>query len=160
MDHGLKKLITYHSLLSPMEARALYERFEENLNTIISIIDSGVDLERTPFPTTLPLEINILCTVLNTTGENFAVQSTGPGAVAEFKDLYMHNKEHASVAMAQILNDKKSYMKTPEGTQLTKELLIHRLEYFNEAARTLNVMVTQKALGSPLQYNYHHTAQR
>ena len=47
-------------LLAKMEARALYERFEENLNTIIAIINSGVDLERTPFPTTLPLEINIL----------------------------------------------------------------------------------------------------
>jgi hypothetical protein len=140
-----------------MEARALYERFEENLNIIISIIESGVDLERTPFSTTLPLEISILCTILNTTGESFAVQSTGLEAVAAFKDLYMHNKEHASAAMTQILNDKRSYMKTPEGTQLTKELLIHRLEYFNEAARTLNVMVTQRALGSPLQHNYHHT---
>jgi hypothetical protein len=139
-----------------MEARALYELFEGNLNTIITIINSGVDLERTPFPTTLPLEINILCTILNSTGENFAVQSTGLGAVAEFKDLYMHNKAHAAVAMTQILNDKRSYMKTPEGTLLTKELLIRRLEYFNEAARTLNVMVTQKELGSPLQYNYHH----
>jgi hypothetical protein len=143
-----------------MEARALYERFEENLNTIIAIINSGVDLERTPFPTTLPLEISILCTILNTTGENFAVPSTGLGAVPEFQDLYMHHKDHASAAMVQILNDKKSYMKTPEGTQLTKELLIHRLEYFNEAARTLNVMVTQKALGSPLQYQYRHTPQQ
>jgi hypothetical protein len=141
-----------------MEARALYERFEENLNFINSIINSGVDLERTPFPTTLPLEINILCTILNTTGESFAVQSRGLGVVAEFQDLYMHHQDHASVAMAQILNDKKSYMKTPEGTQLTKELLIRRLEYFNEVARTLNVMVTQQALGSPLQYQYRHTA--
>jgi hypothetical protein len=137
-----------------MEAHALYERFEENLNTIITIINSGVDLERTPFPTTLPLEINILCTILNTTGGNFSVQSTSVAAVAEFYDLYMHQKSHVAVAMAQLLNDKRSYMKTPEGTQLTKEILIHRLEYFNEAARTLNVMVTQKALGSPLQYDY------
>lgn len=143
-----------------MEARALYERFEENLNTIITIIDSGVDLERTPFPATLPLEINILCTILNTTGESFAVQSPGLEAVAEFKDLYMHNKEHALQAMAKILNDKRSYMKTPEGTLLTKELLIRRLEYFNEAARTLNVMVTQKALGSPLQHKYPQVSQR
>jgi hypothetical protein len=137
-----------------MEAHALYERFEENLNTIITIINSGVDLERTPFPTSLPLEINILCTILNTSGENFSVQSASVAAVAEFKALYMDQKSHVKVALAQILNDKRSYMKTPEGTQLTKELLIHRLEYFNEAARTLNVMVTQKALGSPLQYHY------
>jgi hypothetical protein len=143
-----------------MEAHALYARFEENLNTIIAIINSGVDLERTPFPTTLPLEISILCSILNTTGENFAVSAAGMGAVAEFQDLYMHQKSHASVAMAQVLNDKRGYMKTPEGTLLTKELLIRRLEYFNEAARTLNVMVTQKALGSPLQYTYPSSSSR
>jgi hemerythrin len=141
-----------------MEARALYERFENNLNTIIEILNAGIDLQRTPFPTTLPLEVNILCTVLNTTGEHFAVQSSGIEAVAEFKDLYMHNKEHASVAMQSILNDKRSYLKTPEGTLLTKEVLIRRLEYFNEAARTLNVMATQQALHSPLQYKYPHLA--
>jgi hypothetical protein len=143
-----------------MEAHALYARFEENLNTIIAIINSGVDLERTPFPTTLPLEISILCTILNTTGEHFAVSAAGMAAVAEFQDLYMHQKNHASVAMAQVLNDKRGYMKTPEGTLLTKELLIRRLEYFNEAARTLNVMVTQKALGSPLQYTYPSSSSR
>lgn len=143
-----------------MEARALYELFEQNLDTIINIIHSGVDLERTPFQTTLPLEINILCTVLNSTGEHFAVSATGVEAVAEFKDLYMHNKEHAAQAMARILSDKHAYMKTPEGTVLTKELLIRRLEYFNEAARTLNVMDTQKSLGSPLQYAYPHSQQR
>ena len=142
-----------------MEARALYERFENNLNTILEVLNTNIDLERTPFLTTLPLEINILCSVLNTTGENFAVAAKDIKAVAEFKDLYMHNKDHVSVAMASILNDKHSYMKTPEGTQLTKELLIRRLEYFNEAARTLTVMITQKSLHSPLQYNYDHLAQ-
>jgi len=139
-----------------MEARALYERFENNLNIILDIINSGIDLQRTPFQTSLPLEINILCSVLNTTGANFAVQATGIDAIAEFKNLYVHNKDHAAVAMQHILNDKYSYMKTPEGTLLTKELLIRRLEYFNEAARTLNVMITQKSLGSPLQYQYNH----
>ena len=139
-----------------MEARALYDLFEQNLNTILNIINSGVDVERTPFQTTLPLEINILCTVLNSTGEHFAVTAPGLQAVAQFKDLYMHDKEHAAQAMARILGDKHAYMKTPEGTVLTKELLIRRLEYFNEAARTLNVMATQKAMGSPLQYSYPH----
>jgi hypothetical protein len=141
-----------------MEAHALYERFEDNLNTIISIMHSGVDLDRTPFKTSLPLEINILCSLLTATGESFAVQAGTVAAVAEFRDLYMHQKTKAAVAMAQILNDKRSYRKTPEGTQLLKEVLIHRLEYFNEAARTLNVMVTQKALGSPLQYQYPATS--
>lgn len=135
-----------------MEARALYERFEENLNTIIAVINSGVNLDRTPFPVSLPLEINLLCSILNTTGGHFAVQADNVTAVEEFQNLYMQHKDEASQAMAQVLNDKKSYMKTPEGTLLTKELLIRRLEFFNEAARTLNVMGTQKILGSPLQY--------
>jgi hypothetical protein len=143
-----------------MEAHALYERFEENLNTIIAIINSGVDLSRTPLPATLALEINILCSILNTTGENFAVAANNQEAVAEFTDLYLSNKARVAGAMAKILNDKRGYMKTPEGTQLTKELLIRRLEYFNEAARTLNVMVTQKALGSPLQYDYPPASSR
>ena len=142
-----------------MEARALYERFENNLNTILEVLNSNIDLERTPFLTTLPLEIDILCSILNTTGENFAIQSKSIEAMAEFKNLYIHNKDHVLMAMASILNDKRSYMKTPEGTLLTKELLIRRLEYFNEAARTLTVMITQKSLHSPLQYNYQHLPQ-
>ena len=137
-----------------MEAKALYELFEQNLNTILEVLNSDVDIQRTPFQTSLPLEIKILCTVLNTTGENFGVQSDDLNAVAEFHVLYVHQKDHASLAMQKILNDKRSYMKTPEGTMLVKEMLIRRLEYFNEAARVLNVMATQKNLGSPLQYDY------
>jgi hypothetical protein len=137
-----------------MEARALYELFERNLNTILEVLKTDVDVSRTPFQTALPLEIKILCAVLNTTGEHFEVKSSDLNAVAEFHNLFVHQKEHAAVAMQQILNDKRSYMKTPEGTVLTKEMLIRRLEYFNEAARVLNVMQTQKELGSPLQYQY------
>ena len=137
-----------------MEAKALYELFEKNLNIILEVLNSEIDINRTPFQTSLPLEIKILCTVLNTTGENFGVQADDLNAVAEFHKLYVHQKDHASLAMQKILNDKRSYMKTPEGTMLVKEMLIRRLEYFNEAARVLNVMATQKALGSPLQYDY------
>ncbi|KAA5549447.1 hypothetical protein [Adhaeribacter rhizoryzae] len=140
-----------------MEAKALYELFEQNLNIILEVLRGDVEIQRTPFQTSLPLEIKILCTVLNTTGENFGVKADDLNAVSEFHDLYVHQKDHASRAMQKILNDKRSYMKTPEGTVLVKELLIRRLEYFNEAARVLNVMATQKTLGSPLQYNYTGT---
>lgn len=140
-----------------MEAKALYEHFEQNLNIILEVLNRDIDITRTPFQTSLPLEIKILCIVLNTTGENFAVKAEDLNAVAEFHDLYVHQKDIAAVAMQRILNDKRSYMKTPEGTMLVKEMLIRRLEYFNEAARVLNVMATQKALGSPLQYNYNGT---
>lgn len=142
-----------------MEASALYERFENNLNTIIEILNTSIDLQRTPFPTALPLEINILCSVLSTTGENFTVQTSGLNTVTEFRNLYMHHKEHVSRAMQHILNDKRSYMKTPEGTMLTKEMLIRRLEYFNETARALNVMATQQSLHSPLQHKYPQLGQ-
>jgi hypothetical protein len=37
---------------------------------------------------------------------------------------------------------------------LVKEMLIRRLEFFNEAARQVNVMRIQQALGSPLQYKH------
>jgi hypothetical protein len=54
--------------------------------------------------------------------------------------------------MRRLLEDKKSIMRTPEGRMLVKEMLIRRLEYFNEAARQVNVMRIQQSLGSPLQY--------
>ena len=69
-------LILISQLDKLMEASALYERFEENLNIILEILNSDIDLERTPFQTALPLEIKILCTVLNTTGENFRFMPT------------------------------------------------------------------------------------
>jgi hypothetical protein len=54
--------------------------------------------------------------------------------------------------MQRVLTDKHSIMRTPEGRVFTKEMLIRRLEFFNEAARQVNVMRTQQALGSPRQY--------
>ncbi len=138
-----------------MEAPELYARFEENLNTILAILESNkVDISRTPFETVIPLEVTRLCEILNTAGEHFAVSGHGLDMLFNFRQQYMQHSQSASGAMARILNDKRSYMKTPEGTILTKELLIRRLEYFNEVARTLNVMITQQQLGSPLQYQY------
>ena len=138
-----------------MEAPELYARFEENLNTILAILESNkVDISRTPFETVIPLEVTRLCEILNTAGEHFAVSGNGLDMLFNFRQQYMQHSQSASAVMARILNDKRSYLKTPEGTLLTKELLIRRLEYFNEAARTLNVMITQQQLGSPLQHQY------
>ncbi len=136
-----------------MEAPALFARFEENLNTILTILESNkVDISRTPFESVIPLEVTRLCEILNTAGEHFAVTGNGQETLFNFRQQYMQHSQGAAQAMAKILNDKKSYMKTPEGTLLTKELLIRRLEYFNEMARTFNIMITQQQLGSPLQY--------
>lgn len=138
-----------------MEAPELYARFEENLNTILAILESNkVDISRTPFETVIPLEVTRLCEILNTADEHFAISGAGLATLFNFRQQYLQHSQSASVAMAHILNDKRSYMKTPEGTVLTKELLIRRLEYFNEVARNLNVMYTQQQLGSPLQYKY------
>lgn len=136
-----------------MEAPALFARFEENLNTILAILESNkVDISRTPFESVIPLEVTRLCEILDTAGEHFSVAGTGQQTLFNFRQQYMQHSQSAAEAMAKILNDKKSYMKTPEGTILTKELLIRRLEYFNEMARTFNIMITQQQLGSPLQY--------
>lgn len=138
-----------------MEAPELYARFEENLNTILAILESNkVDISRTPFETVIPLEVTRLCEILNTAGEHFVATGAGLETIFNFRQQYMQHSQSASAAMAKILNDKRSYMKTPEGTILTKELLIRRLEYFNEVARNLHVMYTQQQLGSPLQYKY------
>lgn len=138
-----------------METPELYARFEENLNTILTILASNkVDTSRTPFDTVVPLEVTRLCEILNTAGEHFAVTGAGLETLFNFRQQYLRHTQSASAAMAKILNDKRSYMKTPEGTVLTKELLIRRLEYFNEVARNLTVMYTQQQLGSPLQYKY------
>ncbi|PSR54342.1 hypothetical protein AHMF7605_12875 [Adhaeribacter arboris] len=143
-----------------MEASALFARFEENLNKILSILQANkVDMSRTPFETVIPLEVTRLCEILNTAGAHFSVTGEGLQTLSNFRDQYMQHNQSASDAMAKILNDKRSYLKTPEGTILTKELLIRRLEYFNEVARTLTIMITQQQLGSPLQYKYPHLLQ-
>lgn len=144
-----------------MEAPALYARFEENLDTILAILETNkIDITRTPFETAIPLEVTRLCEILNTAGEHFSVAATGLQSLFDFRQQYMQHTQSASAAMAKILDDKRSYMKTPEGAVLTKELLIRRLEYFNEVARTLNIMITQQQLGSPLQYKYPHLLQK
>jgi hypothetical protein len=64
----------------------------------------------------------------------------------------MQHESQTEATMRRVLEDKKSFMRTPEGRVLTKEMLIRRLEFFNEAARQVNVMRTQQALGSPAQH--------
>ena len=70
----------------------------------------------------------------------------------EFADQFFAHEAHTQATMTRILDDKKASMRTPEGRVLTKEMLFRRLEFFNEAARQVNVMRTQQALGSPSQY--------
>src|SRR5688572_13370255 len=106
-----------------MEAADLYYRFEENLNTITNLLNKGLDIRTTPFAVTLPLEINRLCEVLNKAGMHFTVSAQGTDSVKEFQKLYLQDSKHASDAIHKIMDDKRSYMLTPEGTYLTKEVM-------------------------------------
>ncbi|WP_210466483.1 hypothetical protein [Rufibacter roseolus] len=137
-----------------MEAAALYERFENNLETIFSYINRGLDVRTTPYNISMPLELNLLCDVLTSAGFPCQVTKDGFDALVEFHAVYMQEGKRVSDVMHRILEDKRAYLRTPEGTVLLKEQLIRRLEYFNEIAHSMEVIARQQQLGSPLQYNY------
>ena len=137
-----------------MEAQNYYQQFERNVRIILDAIDAGLDLRTTALQTSLPIEVYVLCEVLNQGGEHFRLQSD-PGSVnllREFADQFLSHEAQTEAVMVRLLADKKLLMRTPEGRVLTKEMLIRRLEFFNEVARQVNVMRTQQALGSPSQY--------
>jgi hypothetical protein len=97
--------------------------------------------------------VYVLCEVLNQgAGEDFTLTATGVARLAEFQQQFMKHEGRTLAALERILNDKRGTMRTPEGRVLVKEMLVRRLEFFNEAARQVNVMRTQQALGSPSQY--------
>ena len=136
-----------------MESQAYYQEFERNVRIILDALAAGLDLRATALETSLPLEVYVLCEVLNQgAGEDFRLTASGVARLAEFQQQFMRHEGQTLAAMQRILADTKSYMRTPEGTVLTKEMLIRRLEYFNEAARQVNVMRTQRALGTPKQF--------
>ena len=136
-----------------MEAQSYYEQFERNVRIILDALAAGLDLRTTSLETSLPLEVYVLCEVLNQGGGGqFELTATGVARLAEFQQQFMRHEGQTLAAMQRILEDKRGTMRTPEGRVLTKEMLIRRLEFFNEAARQVNVMRTQQALGSPRQY--------
>lgn len=137
-----------------MEAQAYYQQFERNVRIILDALDAGLDLRTTSLQTSLPIEVYVLCEVLNQGGEQFRLNPEHGGVtlLREFADQFLAHEAQTEAVMARLLNDKKALMRTPEGRVLTKEMLIRRLEFFNEAARQVNVMRTQQALGSPSQY--------
>ena len=135
-----------------MEAAAYYQQFERNVRIILDAMAVGLDLRSTALETSLPIEVYVLCEVLNAgADEHFTLTATGVARLAEFNKQFMQHEAQALAAMQRVLADKKALMRTPEGRVLTKEMLIRRLEFFNEAARQVNVMRTQQALGSPTQ---------
>lgn len=136
-----------------MEAQAYYQQFERNLRIILDALAAGLDLRTTALATSLPIEVYVLCEVLNQgAGEHFRLTTEGVARLTEFQQQLMQHEGPALAAIQQILADKRALMQTPEGRVLTKEMLIRRLEFFNETARQVNVMRTQHTLGSPRQY--------
>ncbi|MCR5888677.1 hypothetical protein LRS06_13050 [Hymenobacter sp. J193] len=134
-----------------MEVPAYYAQFERNLAIILDALQAGLDLRTTTLEVSLPLEIYVLCEVLNQGGGQFRLTTDGLARVAEFQEQYQQQATATEGIMQRLLDDKKAMMRTPEGRVLTKEMLIRRLEFFNEAARQVNVMRTQSSLGSPAQ---------
>ena len=136
-----------------MEAQAYYQQFERNLRIILDALAAGLDLRTTALATSLPIEVYVLCEVLNQgAGEHFRLTTEGVARLTEFQQQLIQHEGPALAAIQQILADKRALMQTPEGRVLTKEMLIRRLEFFNETARQVNVMRTQHTLGSPRQY--------
>ncbi|RPD50008.1 hypothetical protein DNI29_04215 [Hymenobacter sediminis] len=135
-----------------MEAAGYYQQFERNLEIILSGLEAGLNIQPTALGVSLPLEVYVLSEVLNQAGGQFRLTTDDVlGRLREFYAQFRQNEAGTEALMQQILADKKSMMRTPEGRVLTKEMLIRRLEYFNEAARQVNVMRNQHALGSPPQ---------
>ncbi|WP_426493117.1 hypothetical protein [Hymenobacter sp. 102] len=135
-----------------MEAAGYYQQFERNLEIILSGLEAGLDVRTTALNTSLPLEVYVLSEVLNQGGGEFRLTTETPlERLREFYAQFRQNEAGNEAILQRILADKKAMMRTPEGRVLTKEMLIRRLEYFNEAARQVNVMRNQRALGSPPQ---------
>ncbi|MDU0369278.1 hypothetical protein ACFPAF_02630 [Hymenobacter endophyticus] len=135
-----------------MEAAGYYQQFERNLEIILSGLEAGLDVRTTALNTSLPLEVYVLSEVLNQGGGQFRLTTDAPlERLREFYGQFRQNQVGTESLLQRILDDKKAMMRTPEGRVLTKEMLIRRLEYFNEAARQVNVMRNQQALGSPPQ---------
>ena len=145
--------MTFFSPAKKMESQAYYQQFERNVRIILDALAAGLDLRTTALEISLPLEVYVLCEVLNQgAGEQFTLTASGVARLAEFQQQFMKHEGQTLAALQRVLADKRAVMSTPEGRVLTKEMLIRRLEFFNEAARQVNVMRTQHMLGSPRQY--------
>lgn len=137
-----------------MEAAALYFRFKDNVATILGALSSSLEVRTMPFNTSIPLEVNLLSDVLRLHGLDFNSETPGVARLQDFQRWFMQHEEKVNEVMHRVLEDKHDYMRTSSGIVLQKEMLIRRLEYFNETARTLQVMMTQQQLGSPKHHNY------
>jgi hypothetical protein len=137
-----------------MEAAALYFRFKDNIATILGALNSKLEVRSMPYSTTIPLEVDLLADILRLHGLDFRSETAGVARLEEFQQWFLQHTDDVNNVMHTVLEDKHAYMRTSSGIVLQKEMLIRRLEFFNETARTLQVMMTQQQLGSPKHHNY------
>jgi hypothetical protein len=137
-----------------MEAAALYFRFKENLETILGALNSKLEVRSMPYNTSIPLEVNLLADILRLHGLNFSSDTPGANRLKDFHQWYLQQEEQVSNVLQKVMEDKKAYFKTDQGTVLQKEMLYRRLEFFNETAHTLDVMMRQQQLHSPKHFRY------
>jgi hypothetical protein len=137
-----------------MEAAALYVRFKDNLATILGALGSKLEVRSMPYNVSIPLEVDLLADILRLHGIDFRSDVQGAARLEDFTNWFQQNEETVMAAMQQVMEDKRAYMRTSGGTVLQKEMLIRRLEYFNETAHTLDVMMRQQQLKSPKHFAY------
>lgn len=137
-----------------MEAAALYFRFKDNLATILGALNSKLEVRSMPYNTSIPLEVDLMADMLHLHGMEFKSETPGAARLQDFQQWYLQHEEQVNEILHRILEDKHAYMRTTSGIVLQKEMMIRRLEFFNETARTLHVMMTQQQLGSPKHHNY------
>ncbi|MDO6389471.1 hypothetical protein Q4E40_04995 [Pontibacter sp. BT731] len=137
-----------------MEAAALYVRFKENLATIIGALNSKLEVRSMPYNVSIPLEVDLLADILRLHGLEFKSETTGAARLEDFTRWFEQNENTVMDTLQRVMEDKKAYMKTAGGVILQKEMLIRRLEYFNETAHTLQVMMRQQQLNSPKHFKY------
>lgn len=137
-----------------MEAAALYLRFKDNLATILHALNSKLEVRSMPYNVSIPLEVDLLADVLRLHGPDFRSETPGVARLEEFVGWFQQNENQVLDVLQHVLEDKRAYMKTAGGVVLQKEMLIRRLEYFNETAHTLDVMMTQQKLNSPKHFKY------
>lgn len=137
-----------------MEAAALYVRFKDNLATIVGALNSKLEVRSMPYNVSIPLEVDLLADILRLHGLDFQSETQGAARLEEFVRWFQQNEDAVMETMQHVMEDKRAYMKTASGTVLQKEMLIRRLEYFNETAHTLEVMMRQQQLNSPKHFRY------
>ena len=137
-----------------MEAAALYFRFKDNTATILGALASKLEVRTMPFNTSIPLEVDLLSDILRLHGLDFRSETAGAARLQDFQQWFLQHEEQVNEILHRVLEDKRAYMRTASGIVLQKEMLIRRLEYFNETAHTLQVKMAQQQLGSPKHHNY------